>query len=121
MKKKENKELDEDSLFCQSLIPRMKRLPAHAKAFLRAQIENLFYQVECNNVSSGVASQHPKSHDATQWQQLRNQSAADLNGFTSYTDLVNSYNCKRIVNETNICIGDNCVDQLILCFSCLDI
>ena len=35
---------DEDSLFCRSLVPWLKRLPSQSKAFIRLQIEQLLYQ-----------------------------------------------------------------------------
>ena len=38
----------EDSLYCKSLIPRMKRLDARSKAFIRLQIEQLFFQAEAS-------------------------------------------------------------------------
>ena len=37
---------DEDSLFCRSLVPRLKRLPSQSRAFVRLQIEQLLYQTE---------------------------------------------------------------------------
>jgi len=37
---------DEDSLFCRSLVPRLKRLPSQSRAFIRLQIEHLLYQTE---------------------------------------------------------------------------
>ena len=37
---------DEDSLFCRSLVQRMRRLSQHGKAFVRYQIEQTFYQAE---------------------------------------------------------------------------
>ena len=37
---------DEDSLFCKSLVPRLKRLPSQSRAFVRLQIEQLLYQTE---------------------------------------------------------------------------
>ena len=36
----------EDSLFCNSLVARMRRLDQHSKAFIRMSIEQLFFQVE---------------------------------------------------------------------------
>jgi len=37
---------DEDSLFCRSLVPRLKRLPSHSRAFIRLQIDHLLYEIE---------------------------------------------------------------------------
>ena len=37
---------DEDNLFCRSLAPRLRRLPAKSKAFVRLQIEQVFCQAE---------------------------------------------------------------------------
>ena len=41
-----DKEDDEESLFCRSLIPRLKRLPNRTRATIRLQIEQLFFQSE---------------------------------------------------------------------------
>lgn len=35
---------DEDSLFCRSLVPRLKRLPSQSRAFLSIQIQHLLYE-----------------------------------------------------------------------------
>ncbi|XP_068722407.1 uncharacterized protein [Montipora capricornis] len=46
-KRKQTEDLeDEDSLFCRSLVPRLKRLPSQRRAFLRLEIEQLLYQTE---------------------------------------------------------------------------
>lgn len=37
---------DEDSLFCRSLAPRLRRLPQRAKYFARMQIEQMLFQAE---------------------------------------------------------------------------
>ena len=37
---------DEDGLFLPSIAKRMRRFPPHGKAFLRLQIEQLFYNLE---------------------------------------------------------------------------
>lgn len=44
---------DEDSLFCRSLIPRMKRLPCSRKYMVRLQIEQLLYQTEFTGPNNG--------------------------------------------------------------------
>ena len=41
-----DKEDDEESLFCRSLIPRLKRLPNRTRAAIRQQIEQEFFQAE---------------------------------------------------------------------------
>ena len=45
-KRKQTEDEDEDSLFCRSLVPRLKRLPSQSRAFIRLQIEQLLYQTE---------------------------------------------------------------------------
>ena len=45
---------DEETLFCKSLIPRLKKLTPYAKATARLQIEQLFFQLEFANPSWGV-------------------------------------------------------------------
>ena len=39
----------EESLFCRSLIPRMKQLPKQAKAMFRLQVEQLLFHAEINH------------------------------------------------------------------------
>eukprot|EP00794_Sanderia_malayensis_P002721 gene2721-3147_t len=45
---------DDVTLYCRSLIKRMKDLPKHARSFVRCQIEQTMFQAECN-----VAQQLP--------------------------------------------------------------
>ena len=46
-KRKQTEEPEEEnSLFCRSLVPRLKRLPSQSRAFVRLQIEQLLYQTE---------------------------------------------------------------------------
>ena len=42
----------EESLFCRSLIPRMKQLPKQAKAMFRLQVEQLLFHAEINHQST---------------------------------------------------------------------
>ena len=37
---------DSDTLYCRSLVPRMRRLSQHGKAFVRYHVEQTFYQAE---------------------------------------------------------------------------
>ena len=40
---------DEDSLFCRSIVPRIKRLPVNVKGYVRLQIEKLLFEVELSH------------------------------------------------------------------------
>ena len=42
-------EMDEESLFCLSLAPRLRRLSPQKKAMVRNSIENIFFQIEYGN------------------------------------------------------------------------
>ena len=42
-------EMDEESLFCLSLAPRLRRLDPQKKAIARNSIENLFFSIEYGN------------------------------------------------------------------------
>jgi hypothetical protein len=42
-------EMDEESLFCLSLAPRLRRLIPQKKAMVRNSIENIFFQIEYGN------------------------------------------------------------------------
>ena len=46
--KDDNEDEGEESLFCRSLIQRMKQLPKQAKALFRLQVEQLMFQAEMN-------------------------------------------------------------------------
>ena len=73
-KRKQTEELeDEDSLFCRSLVPRLKRLPSQRRAFVRLQIEQLLYQTEFTGSRTrpyflqngyGHSTDYPYTHDA---------------------------------------------------------
>ena len=43
-------EHDEETLFCRSLIPRLKRIPHLHRGLARLEIEQIFYQVECSSL-----------------------------------------------------------------------
>lgn len=49
-RKQTEEQEDEDSLFCRSLVPRLKRLPPQSRTFVRLQIEQLLYQTEFTGV-----------------------------------------------------------------------
>ncbi|CAB4038117.1 PREDICTED: uncharacterized protein LOC107358483 [Paramuricea clavata] len=49
------KKMDEESLYCLSLAPRMRRLDARKKALIRSSIEKAFFEVEYGNVSMPTA------------------------------------------------------------------
>lgn len=38
---------DEETLFCRSLIPRLRRIPRQHRGLVRLEIEQIFYKVEC--------------------------------------------------------------------------
>ena len=40
---------DEDSLFCRSIVPRIKRLPVNVKGYVRLHIEKLLFEVELSH------------------------------------------------------------------------
>ena len=73
-KKKQTEEPDdEDSLFCRSLVPRLKRLPSQRRAFVRLQIEQLLYQTEFTGSRTqpnflqngyGHSTDYPYTHEA---------------------------------------------------------
>ena len=46
--KNEAEDEGEESLFCRSLIPKMKQLPKQAKALFRFQVEQLMFKAEMN-------------------------------------------------------------------------
>jgi hypothetical protein len=41
---------DEETLFCRSLIPRLRRIPRLHRGLVRLEIEQIFYQVECSSL-----------------------------------------------------------------------
>ena len=49
---------DADSLFCRSLSTRLRRLPGNIKAYVRVQVEQLFYQAETSTFQPSSGVQH---------------------------------------------------------------
>jgi hypothetical protein len=57
---------DEETLFCRSLIPRLRRIPRLHRGLVRLEIEQIFYQVECSSLQeqqrqSRIGSQSSQS------------------------------------------------------------
>ena len=56
---------DEETLFCRSLIPRLRRMPHQHRGLPRLEIEQIFFQVECSGLQeqqqSRIGSQGSQS------------------------------------------------------------
>ena len=48
---------DEDSLFIRRFVPRLERFPLGAKAYVRFEVEKLFYRTELFSTGEGEFSQ----------------------------------------------------------------
>jgi hypothetical protein len=68
-KRKYNELDDEDELYCRSLVLRLKRLTPQAKAYVRIQLEQLFYHAEYSgeipNIGAAFGSHFPERTQPT--------------------------------------------------------
>lgn len=82
---------EEDALFCRSLIPRMHRLSPQAKAFVRCQIEQLFYQAEYRMQFPMANESHYRNYQPSyQFQDMLQPQSAFPTGNISYRSFLDS-------------------------------